>query len=561
MKHTLDNATRDILRSLVAELGSDVNEHTQKWRGYLTDRMAAYRLERQALITALNEHVPEELMSSQSAVQPQAQVERLTQRMVESLGLQPEVARWAVESWALALGVMQPQDLKSMPATLVKHVTIAPPQRRSRRWKLAALAAIGTAAIVAIPIGLMQTRVLPSLSFGGGGTPDMRSAGLKTLKVGAYLPVFNRDQNRDANDANRPDPKENYNKLKDHLKAELRKRLSREVDVQMEFIEISGHDSFEQMKTKLKNKEWDLAFTQNPLLSVAAQQNQYEFAARMVGFSGSEELQAALVTHVDSPIKSLQDIDKNPGITIALEGSDTPRFYLSVYDAFGRSLKVDPNNRSGRDITTKVLERKAELGIVSAQWVSGEIPANLPPRLKERREQARQQLRLLSSTRTIPTAGVYLSSNLDVASRALVRQILLEAPDEIQTAGRYGKGDQPDYSEFVRVVDRVDNKVLACTDPQKWMPNERVQFFCNAVTGKVNSVAQVDAQTSQLTLLLEGNKTVKVVLPVEVSKAAGFANISDLNAQRIVVLNVAPDAQTGELRISDPKQIKLATAH
>ena len=100
----MNDEARQKLREIVGEIGSNVSDNPQVWRGYLTDRLAEYTLERQALISALNENIPDDLLSSQTSLPPVVQIERLTQKLVDRLGLQNEVARWAVESWALALG-------------------------------------------------------------------------------------------------------------------------------------------------------------------------------------------------------------------------------------------------------------------------------------------------------------------------------------------------------------------------------------------------------------------------------------------------------------------------
>ncbi|MCU0550216.1 MAG: phosphate/phosphite/phosphonate ABC transporter substrate-binding protein [Leptolyngbya sp. Prado105] len=559
----MNHEVREILRSLVAELGTDVNDNAQRWKGYLSDRLALYQLERQALITAMNEQVPAELLSSQFLVQPQVHIERLTQRLVDSFGLQPHVARWAVESWALALGVVQPEDLKLEDLKLEdlkRRPTIVESRTQRRKFGfppkrlILGVAVLGMLGAIALSVPHWMTAQIPS---DGGSNSEL--APLKTLRVGAYInPPRPPDPNTTPQERERFIPaREGYEVLRAYLKSELSKRLGRDIDVQVEFVEITGKDSLEQAKTKLQTREWDLAFTQNPLLSIAAIESNYQFAARMVSLSGRDELQAALVTRVDSPIKSLADLNNNPNITIALEGSDHPRFYLALHDSFGRSFRVDPNNTSSRDTINKVLERKADIGVVSAQWVTGDPPPDLPTRLKEHRERYRKELRLLSSTRRIPTAGVYLSPNLRAEDKTVVRQALTEAPEEIRRAGRYDNGEPANYSEFERIVSEVNRKILACSDPNQWKLGEQVQFFCNLITGKVHSVAQVDETTSHLMVQVEGGKLIRVVLPLQVSKAAGLPGLSELNSQYLSMLNVEPDPRSQELRITDPKQVKL----
>lgn len=174
----MDSTAREILRKLVEELGSNVSENPQKWRGYLNDRLAHYRLERQALTTALNDLIPEELLSSQLSIAPQVQVERLSLRLVEHHGLQPEVARWAVESWAIALGVLDatkasPTKLDSTKSNSNRTEVSLPPKRESsvtqvsetaskRRWAigLIAIGAIGAISATALIASKPNTSTL-----------------------------------------------------------------------------------------------------------------------------------------------------------------------------------------------------------------------------------------------------------------------------------------------------------------------------------------------------------------------------------------------------------------
>lgn len=68
------------------------------------------------LVGALRERVPAELISSGGGIPPGVLLGRLSARLENDLGLAPEAARWAVESWAVALGMVAPAGLPKQPA-------------------------------------------------------------------------------------------------------------------------------------------------------------------------------------------------------------------------------------------------------------------------------------------------------------------------------------------------------------------------------------------------------------------------------------------------------------
>jgi hypothetical protein len=71
------------------------------------------------LISAMKDQVPANLLSSKGSTPWELLLNRLTRLLHDNLGLTEEGASWAVESWALALGVISPAELiasKAKPA-------------------------------------------------------------------------------------------------------------------------------------------------------------------------------------------------------------------------------------------------------------------------------------------------------------------------------------------------------------------------------------------------------------------------------------------------------------
>jgi hypothetical protein len=79
-------------------------------------------------VGALKERVPVDLLASQNSTPPVVFLSRLTKKLQDNLGLAEEAARWAVESWALALGVISEAD--TAPVDSSSPPPQVPPQYR-----------------------------------------------------------------------------------------------------------------------------------------------------------------------------------------------------------------------------------------------------------------------------------------------------------------------------------------------------------------------------------------------------------------------------------------------
>ena len=99
---------RKTLCELVATYGHTLCDDPRRCEGLLRDLCGAYKREIHALIAALKEGIGAELLSaSQSVFPPEVRLARLAKKLEENLGLAPDVAHWAIESWGIALGVFE----------------------------------------------------------------------------------------------------------------------------------------------------------------------------------------------------------------------------------------------------------------------------------------------------------------------------------------------------------------------------------------------------------------------------------------------------------------------
>lgn len=101
----MNNQPREKLRELIAEYGLTLMDDPRRCRALLKDYCGRHKREINLLISALQAGVAAELQSAPKDIPYCLPANRLAQRLYDQLGVTPEFAAWAVESWALALGM------------------------------------------------------------------------------------------------------------------------------------------------------------------------------------------------------------------------------------------------------------------------------------------------------------------------------------------------------------------------------------------------------------------------------------------------------------------------
>ena len=80
------------------------------------------------VVNALREGVATDLQIAPASVPSKLLIARLSKRLQDHLAVNEQAARWAVESWALALGKISRSELGSAPITPSKLEMAAPPR-------------------------------------------------------------------------------------------------------------------------------------------------------------------------------------------------------------------------------------------------------------------------------------------------------------------------------------------------------------------------------------------------------------------------------------------------
>jgi hypothetical protein len=127
---------RQKLRKLIIEYGRSLCDDPRRCEALLKDYCGQYKREIFVLVGALRNRVADDLLKASSGVPQSILLARLNKQLEEELAMTPEAAHWAVESWALALGVIAqplpvakpaPVPLPSSPPIAAKVAPTSPP--------------------------------------------------------------------------------------------------------------------------------------------------------------------------------------------------------------------------------------------------------------------------------------------------------------------------------------------------------------------------------------------------------------------------------------------------
>ncbi len=276
-------------------------------------------------------------------------------------------------------------------------------------------------------------------------SPNLSTAQLKsfpqnkTLTVGYINRVSSRPQAQ----------KRDYPKFQLYLETELRKKYGQDLTVKLEPVLTTR-----EAQNKIEQRKWDIAFTSSATNAIVAEDNKYEFVARM---SATEDPYRDVCFFVKKGSKINSSQDFTPDRRIALPNDDSPIFVMPLYDLYGKKMLVSIGNTLTK-IQEKVKSGEADIGVDFCKMISKDA-----------------ELRNLSPNRIIPVGGVFLSPKIETsADREYITEAIVKAPDEIQKQANYTRSSGINYTQFRRINDRAA-LLLNCVD----LTRNPVEFYCN----------------------------------------------------------------------------------
>ena len=122
----MNDIPRQMLVRIVAKYGTNVGGDARRCEGLLNDLCGEHRREINVLVNAVDERIPLDLLAGANSTPLELLLTRLEKRFENHTGLTTEAARWAVESWALALGTATEAEIAER-----KREIAAPPKTRN----------------------------------------------------------------------------------------------------------------------------------------------------------------------------------------------------------------------------------------------------------------------------------------------------------------------------------------------------------------------------------------------------------------------------------------------
>jgi len=111
----MNNLPRQKLIEIIRRHGREIITEPRRCEGLMRDNFPAHRREIAVLNTALEERIPSDLLDSGKSLMPRgALFARLAARLHDEVAMEASAARWTVHTWALALGVITPDELDGL---------------------------------------------------------------------------------------------------------------------------------------------------------------------------------------------------------------------------------------------------------------------------------------------------------------------------------------------------------------------------------------------------------------------------------------------------------------
>ncbi|HEX8747168.1 MAG TPA: right-handed parallel beta-helix repeat-containing protein [Pyrinomonadaceae bacterium] len=187
----MNDLPREKLRDIVARHGRALIEDPRRCEGLLRDYCGEYRREVSVLVMALEERVPADLLSAPANAPREVLLARMATRLCDHLALAEPAARWAVSSWAFALGLVSKEELEVIEQGVAVEavVTAAAPAKPTQATKATAPASSVASIIISAKGDGQYTSIVEAMERAAPGTRLVVRPGLYNESVIIDRPV------------------------------------------------------------------------------------------------------------------------------------------------------------------------------------------------------------------------------------------------------------------------------------------------------------------------------------------------------------------------------------
>ena len=120
----MNDDARTQLQYIIGRYGIPICGDARRCEAMLRDLCPECKREINALVNAIREDIPQELIRASKDIPKELLLTELSKRLCDNLGITVDLARWAVESWDIVLGVhIQKNDFSTKLVTPKQIIT------------------------------------------------------------------------------------------------------------------------------------------------------------------------------------------------------------------------------------------------------------------------------------------------------------------------------------------------------------------------------------------------------------------------------------------------------
>jgi parallel beta-helix repeat protein len=144
----MNELPRQKLVEIIARYGPALVHEYRRCEGLLRDYCSGYRREVAVLTSALEERVGADLLAANNKLPREVVLAKLATRLHDNLAMEQAAARWAVNSWALALGFISKTELKSLEQADRQPIPIKAPATQANDQSQPAISPLSATLVV-----------------------------------------------------------------------------------------------------------------------------------------------------------------------------------------------------------------------------------------------------------------------------------------------------------------------------------------------------------------------------------------------------------------------------
>jgi ABC-type phosphate/phosphonate transport system substrate-binding protein len=242
---------------------------------------------------------------------------------------------------------------------------------------------------------------------------------------------------------------------KDHFYLAFENYLKKELGINVIDVRIKFGNaiSYQEIKKKIADKEWDIIFAHSPMNSWTAKSNGYAWLGRQ-SLQNRAYYYSVLFVKADSPIRSIADIKPTTTIALGYIGSASS-FHVPLSDLYGKHLSITLGH-SHEKIQELVRSGKADIG-ASIQHIEGN-----------------PEWRVIHRSKAIPVSGIFVSPKLSPSDQDRIKQIFRQASGDIKNMIGFEESPEISYESMGAVSDKVE-KLMKCTN---YFDKNPVKLYC-----------------------------------------------------------------------------------